>query len=308
MCVLTRLDFSLIFQLQDLTDENSSIRNSILRQVADSWPSIKARLITLSEEIQNAESRPVYVSIVLLNPSHSQPSKIGSEELAFKRMFLAHLFDLIAFMCECGGDFMVDRIKSTIFPVMVTWLRHFGPRQTKPSLRQATSPYARGLERPYLIQDERTLFPASSDTPKFRHSERRLLLSITRGLSRILRQDDCGKALLSILPEAGLMLLPLLEFVDDVEIEVCVMDCLKCILQIDCDMLRRALLDLSGCCVTPCLIQSRIDPDGKRKIKLPKIGLPTQILAPASRGNLLLATKCHDLLLYAETLAEQTLV
>jgi hypothetical protein len=294
--------------MQESIDENSSIRNSILRQVADSWPSIKARLSTLSDDIQSEDSSPVYVSLMLLNSSLSHTTKSGSEELAFKRIFLAHLFDMIAFMCECGGEFMVDRIKSTVFPVIVTWFRHFGPRQVKPSPRQSSHPYAHGLECSHLIKDvgpsSATVFPVSSNTLKLRDSERRLFLSVIRCLTRILRQDDCGKALLSILPKAGLMLLPFLGFDDDVELEVCLMDCLKCILQIDCDILRRALLDLSGCSVPLCPIRSRIEPYGNRDMDL-----STRVLTPACRGlNVLQATKCHDLLLFAETLAEQSLV
>jgi hypothetical protein len=248
------------------------------------------------------------MSIVLLNPSRSQSITTGSEELDFKRIFLAHLFDLIAFLCECGGDFMVDRIKSSVLPVVQAWLLHFQQRPTRPS-----QPQAPGLELSFFIQDEGasslSIYPANSDTLKLRNSERRLLFSITRGLTRILRQDDCGTAMLSTLPEVILMVLPLLEFDDDVELHLCVMDCLKCILEIDCDTMRRALLDLSGCGVPTCPIQAGIDTDGKRNIALVKIKLSTRVLTPAFRNlNLLQAKKCNEILLYAETLAEQRLL
>jgi hypothetical protein len=238
----------------------------------------------------------VYVSILRLDRSLSHPSNRESEGLAPNRTFLSYLFDLIAFLCECGGDFMVDRIKSSVFPVMLTWFQHFGPQQTKSSPQQTIHCFARGVE---LLDEDTssvTLFPTTSDSLKLGDSERQLLLSIVRCLTRILRQRDCGRALLSVLPKAGLMLLPFVQVADDDELQACVMDCLKCILHLDCVALRRALLDLSGCSILPCPLQSRIDRNGSKMEMMLSARLIT------------LATKCRDLLLYAENLPEQTLV
>jgi hypothetical protein len=95
-------------------EETDEIGTSILRQVGSSWPAIKARLISTSDEIIFSQRAK---SVVVLRPQHVQSSS-PNQELAVHRMFLAKLTSLIAAMSEGSGEFITDRFKNEVWPVI----------------------------------------------------------------------------------------------------------------------------------------------------------------------------------------------
>jgi hypothetical protein len=300
--------------LQDPKDDQNIIRNSILRQVADSWPSIKARLRSLSEEIQSADTRAV--SLVFASPPMAQSRNDRSSDLSFKRIFLAYLFDLIAFLCECSGDFMADRLRNTAFPVMASWLRDILQRNTSSKLHPTSTTSPMSLP-PSSINQSAKIW--SSECTNFNldgrfrwnESERKLFLSIVRCLGRILQQEDCGKSLFSILSQAGQMLLACLDVDDDVEVEASVMECLKSILLVDSGVLRRALLDLSECGVPPCPLKRHLkghSENGDVAFRSAAIDQPRNISIAGDfhRSSNLLRARCQELLCFVQSLPEQS--
>ena len=110
---------SVIFSLQDPEDDSNNIRNSVLRQAATSWPSIKARLQSVSDQIMTPN--PVDSLFIVVSPLPNK--KRQSVEVATQRIFLAKLFTLVATVCECAGDFMADRFQNDVWTILA---RHFG--------------------------------------------------------------------------------------------------------------------------------------------------------------------------------------
>jgi hypothetical protein len=127
-------------------------------------------------------------------------------------------------------------------------------------------------------------------------SEHRLLLSILRCLGRVLRQEECSRALKSILASLGSTLLPLLDIENDFEIEGLTRDCLKSILRIDCDILWRPLLELSGNGIPLCPININQGSKTRRDASIQDGGEKS-----------ILASRCHELLTFVDSLPEQTL-
>eukprot|EP00536_Pseudo-nitzschia_multiseries_P016201 jgi/Psemu1/45303/gm1.45303_g len=82
----------------DPTDDTNLIRNTVLRQVAESWPSIRARLKTLSAEVSASSSIDNSSVVLMLSQSRTktQGGTFKFEDLGVKKIFLAKLFELIA--------------------------------------------------------------------------------------------------------------------------------------------------------------------------------------------------------------------
>ena len=80
---------------QDPTDETNLIRNTVLRQVAEAWPSIKARLKTLSEEVLalNSINNSSVVLVLSQSKIKAQGRTSKSEDVGVQRIFLAKLFE-----------------------------------------------------------------------------------------------------------------------------------------------------------------------------------------------------------------------
>lgn len=267
----------------------------MLRQVAASWPTIKARLRLLSEEFQSEESRNISF---VVSEQYLPSATIDdcSSELAYKRIFLASLFDLIAFLCECSGDFMADRLRHTVFPVMATWIRHFIHRLRPQSHAEALRKSISSLEEAAL-----TKFPCTNEL-EWSESERQLFISILRCITRVMQQVDCGKALTSTLPKTGQMLLVFLEIRNDVEVVAAVMKSLKSMLRIDCGLLRRPLLELSGRGIRQCPLpyfDAGLDSSGNVRLDVFSC-TETTLLDPR------LGTPYEELLSFAESLPEQS--
>jgi hypothetical protein len=306
---------------QDTKDEQSVIQNSILRQVSDSWPAIKARLLTLSEEIQAAGREASSVSLVVRSHEMSVPAPTDANQVPFRRIFLANIFNLVAFLCECSGDFMADRFRNFVFPVIATQLRCLLQRQKikQEQLRLVQNHHSASSRSLMLLQSKTSRsFPAppSPDpldkkitTFDWSDTERQLVMAMLRCLTRAFQQKDCGLALQSILGLAGNLILPLLEIGNDTDIEGATMECLKSILQIDCDILWRPLLDFSGSSIPPCPLRIHSAPTSHPS----NAEKSTCVNTPHSRTSLdghnsLMTVRCCELIFFAESLSEQRII
>jgi hypothetical protein len=207
-----------------------------LRQVASSWPAIKARLVTVSDELSKPDG---LISLLNINGSENAALEDDGAKDAVRRVFLAKLFTLVAALCECSGEFMADRFKTDVWKLAV---RHLGSNLQRQE-RKTANPPLRELHNPRREK----LAAAESDAPE---SERLLVASILGCIKRVFHQRDCSAALTPIMESAGTLLLPYLEH-DDKNIRLSASQTLKIIVSLDYDVLRRPLLVLSGLGIPP---------------------------------------------------------
>ncbi|KAL3922927.1 MAG: hypothetical protein SGILL_001940, partial [Bacillariaceae sp.] len=248
-----------------------------------------------------------------------------ANQVPFKRIFLANLFDLIAYLCECSGDFMADRFRNFVFPTISTQFRSLLHRQKTKQERQRLlhENVAATKRSPLLLEKESSKDESSSATSRslvsksapdnafqWSDTERQLVLAMLNCLTRAFQQKDCGPALQSILGSAGTLVLPLLEIDNDSNIEDATMDCLKSILRINCDILWRPLLELSGKGIPPCPLKISWSLNGVGHTVTPSENVRANTFTvPANpKDNHVLAVRCRELLSFAESLPEQSIV
>lgn len=290
---------------EDKEDEENTIKNSILRQVADSWPSVKARLVTLSKETSIATARGVSTVIIPIQQPSSIIRNEPKIEIATHRFFLAKLFSLVAYLCQCSGDFMAERFQNDVWPVAARQLSdmlHRMPMQLQRGSRQRLGPSQSLLSQGgHLGMDALTL-NSREERPgsHWSVSERKLAISIFCCLDRAIGNEDCGRALYKLLPAVGSMMLPFLD-ADDSDILTLTMNCLKSILSIDCDVLLRPLLELTGQGLPPSPLLLRTNTNDRTRPTL----FSMQHEEPHTSS---LASRCQELLVFAESLPEQRLI
>ncbi len=131
---------------------------------------------------------------------------------------------------------------------------------------------------------------------KMSETQGQLIAAILKCLNRILKQEDCGKAVKKILDSIGSTLLPLLDIEYQTTIQERSMDCIRSILKIDSDVLRRSLMELSGMKIPPCPL----------KFKRKSPSLVMDVSTCLSTGNKsTIGNRCHELLAFADSLPEQ---
>jgi hypothetical protein len=260
-------------------EETDEIGTSILRQVGSSWPAIKARLVSTSDEILFSQRAK---SVVVLRPQHVQSSS-PNQELAVHRMFLAKLTSLIAAMSEGSGEFITDRFKNEVWPVISMQLAFLVDKQDRANrLLESSREKRRGV---VLVTKSNAVMAT------FQDSEKSLILAIMDCLVRIFRVPDCGKALAGLIPSIGAVILPFLD--NDEKVSALTLEALKTIAGIDCDALWRSLLLLSGRGIPSC-------PLNCSKCQLTSFKKLDSLFQP-------LAAKATELVEYIETLSEQAL-
>lgn len=281
----------------DPTDETNLIRNTVLRQVAEAWPSIKARLKTLSEEVLalNSINNSSVVLVLSQSKIKAQGRTSKSEDVGVQRIFLAKLFELIAIMCECSGDFFADRFRHDVWPVMACHLE-FMLKQLQQQRDSHLVPRAVILRR---VEHELPLSKTTNATFKMSDTERQLIASILTCLNRIIGQKECGKAVEKLLSSVGFTLLPLLDIEGHVDIQELALDCIRSIMRIDCDVLRRPLMELNGTRIPLCHVKF----ENKEIAPL----VTKNVLFPVSARNKTIMRRCSDLLNFANSLPEQSI-
>lgn len=293
---------------QDQSDEQNYVHNSILREVAELWPSCKARLVSISEEVLQAKNRKASLELVPTFATRG-PCDRPSVDVATQRIYLARLFTLIGTMCECAGDFMADRFRNDVWTVMArhleTTLRqqvqdgtsHVHSQSTALVPKSVAAVKGDGIVK-HIISNQLIISGSTWST-----SERLLVRSILQCLNQVIRQEDCGRALGAIFVPIGSMLLPLLDMEGDTEIGDLAMESLKMILKIDCDVLRRPLLELSSIGIPPCPLKmtSECLVTAAKEIK-------TAAEREVSKSdNSVLAIRCRELMAFIGTLPEQSI-
>jgi hypothetical protein len=161
-------------------------------------------------------------------------------------------------MFECSGDFMADRFKSSVWPVIAKQFAFLMELQEK---KRRTSRGQRGIEEVSRSRRTNHLVPAENFDGsgvvlhQWSDSERRLMLSMARCIARVFGNENSrGTCLVRIHQAVGLVLLPFVGDPDE-EISSSVMDAIKNIVTQDCDVLLRPLLEISGRGIPPCPIR-----------------------------------------------------
>lgn len=313
----------------DPKDEKSVIKNSILRQVADCWPVIRARIRTISEEILSCNIDILSLNIVLPNIAMSPGNGNDRNSLngfrvtdtGTQRIFLTKLFSLVGTMCECSGDFFCDRFRNDVWPVMASHfeilLQKLQPQFYVRSVISTTigTGMQQGIVRPSSsISSSRAV--QEKAVIRLSETEKQFIIAIITCLKRVFQQQDCGKAVQNLLTPIGFTLIPFLDDVieDDFSIQELTMDCVKSILRIDCNILMRPLIDLScsripSCPLLGAMVTNKCNNDvGETEIRNSprKIHNPS-IASSHANGKTNISTRCKDLLDFIETLPEQSL-
>jgi hypothetical protein len=256
----------------------------------------------------------------------------GAYDVGIQRIFLAKLFILIGTMCECSGDFFAERFRNDVWPVMACHLEDLLKqlqRQQPPSDTHSSAATITGTPQQRSYVDS---VPSALETRcsfQLSDTERQLIIAILTCLNRVIQQEDCGKAVHNVLGPIGFTLLPLLddnvvEKKDDKILQNLTMNCLKNIMRIDCDILRRPLMELSGTSISCCQLlldvknirggsvvvgddEETTSVSSQQAVVVANPSIPvTQSLSTRSSDNNIV-TRCNELLDFVETLPEQSL-
>lgn len=260
------------------------VQNSILRQTASSWPSIKARLHNVMDEIIGSK----LVSLTLIVRSKNEPT-LATQDIATQRFFLAKIFTLIGTMCECSGEFMADRFKHDVWPAIGRYLGHVlgNEKRQEEGKRRKSRLLVQSIEETTTLQPKVVCHLSDS--------ERHLLLSIFECLGRVF---DILALPESVLVPAGAILLPFLDCsYYHLDLASSAMNVLKKLANFNCDVLCRPLLELSGRGIPICPLFSKED-----KSHLPS---SVSIINSGPKNDSILATKASELLDYINSLPEQ---
>ena len=190
---------------------------------------------------------------------------------------------------------MSDRFKNDVWSVVARQLGHLIEKQGKHELA-----LERQLENRLKIQPLQNSVVVQTNESSWSDSERLLILSILKCLGRVFQHKDCGFALSMVFPSASSMLFPFLDNNDDA-IAASAMEALKAVAEIDCDILWRPLLELSGRRIPPCPLKRPLDKSNTSSQS------STAITMTPPQVNSKLALKCQKLMEYIELLPEQPL-
>jgi hypothetical protein len=210
---------------------------------------VKARLVNVSDEISAATKRGVS-TVIITAPQPTIDSGQKKIDVATQRYFLAKTFTLVAYMCKCSGDFMAERFRNDAWPIAA---QHLGEAL---QWEEPQSNHHSGSRRMLKeVQDNMQLkrIDAGRSLSEYvgkpgltwGESERALVYAILECLKSAIGDEECGKALYRILSPVGSVLLPFLG-IDDGKVTDLSMCVLFNILSIDCDIMLRSLLEVSG--------------------------------------------------------------
>ena len=137
------------------------------------------------------------------------------------------------------------------------------------------------------------------------------MVSILRCLNRILEQEECGKAVEKLLNTIGSTLLPLLDIEDQAKIQDLSMDCIRSILKIDSDVLKRPLMELSGTKIQPCPLKFNrdyFDTSSEKIVEMVSRDFAISVVSVGDKASTTtIGNRCRELLTFAESLPEQAI-
>eukprot|EP00980_Cylindrotheca_fusiformis_P001323 scaffold333_cov133-Cylindrotheca_fusiformis.AAC.49 len=249
---------------------------SQISHAATSWPSIKARLHNVTEEVIGSERVDVSLILRATTSRGRQP-----EDVAKKRFFLSQILTLIATICECGGEFMAARFRDDVWPVLARFLERILKKEINVESKKIVL---------IGIQDEGS--EEVQPTCKLTDSERHLMHAIFECLGRVICILDLPERTLAAIASTLLPFLDTSYYGKDIGERS--METLKKLAGKNCDVLCRPLLQLSGRGIPKFPIISKKD-----KLLSPQVSNKPKLLQ--------LETKANELLSYIEALPEQTL-
>ena len=249
------------------------------------------------------------------------------EDIGTQRIFLSKLFELISTMCECSGDFFAERFRNDVWPTMASHLEYLLEELLRQ--REAYSPSRLGVphhiipatvsrkhkfSRPQIgytvnhssiIVKETSLLNKTEFSFKMSDTQRQLIASILKCLNRIIEQKECGKAIEKLLGPIGFILLPLLDIEDQKAIQELSMDCIKSIIRIDADVLRRPLMEISGTRIQPCPL--KFGKVLRKNNEQTTLQMDNTNSSPSFVGSKTIVNRCHELLAFIDSLPEQVI-
>ena len=141
---------------------------------------------------------------------------------------------------------------------------------------------------------------------KMSDTQRQLIASILKCLNRILEHKECGKKVVKLLGSIGFILLPLLDMEGQTIIQELSMDCIKKIIRIDCDVLRRPLMEISGTKIPSCPLKIGKDLRKNGERGAIQVTADDSSLTVPTRSNTIV-DRCRELLLFTKSVPEQVI-
>lgn len=254
------------------SSEANGPKTAVMRQVHASWSAIGARLNATC----TAVTIPNRTSLIVVS---QQPTTSTTASIGEQRVYLTKLLALISEMTECSDDFMATRFREMVWPCESKILRGFSNQQRQRDL----------LVHPRSLTSESSSFCRQGPLTE---SEFSLVLATIQCLSRVFGHRPVGIILSGLIPGVGSLLFPFLEEESESLVSACT-DALHNLLRIDSDSLWRPLIEMSGRSVPLCPLNQF----NRAAAEPPKTTPPSERLA----------RKANDLLLFVESLPEQTL-
>mmetsp|Transcript_56910 Transcript_56910/g.138582 ORF Transcript_56910/g.138582 Transcript_56910/m.138582 type:complete len:226 (-) Transcript_56910:2278-2955(-) len=225
-------------------------------------------------------------------------------------------------MAQCSGDFMAERFRNDVWPMAADQLGT--ALQSNEELRSNhRSGSVRRLkdqedQKPINSIENGLSISAYGDKPgsRWSESERALIFAILECLNTAIGNEEFGKALYTVLSPIGSVLLPFLG-IDDAEVSDLVMEVTKKIVSIDCDVMLRSLLELSGQGFSrPPLSLRRKESRNKLVSSQPsdRLSDSKSLIAQDAHRNIdhswesRISKRCNECLVFIEALPEQPLL
>lgn len=253
---------------------DSALENAVLKQAAVSWPSIKARLHNLTENV--LRSRKVDISAIACEPSVASQAALDTTS----QFSLAALLEMITVVCECCGNFMTTRFTKDVWPAIARYLGFIIQRE---------SHSVENIPKAIHFHDNSIL--CETEVSGINDSDRHLIASMLDCLGRVYRVLDLSDDILS---PAALALLP---FLDTRHFGPVIGDkamvAMKRLADANCDALWRPLLQLMGSEIPPF------------PIGLTGLAHLTTVHKRAPSDATVLSQKAAELLAYINCLPEQ---
>ena len=165
----------------------------------------------------------------------------------------------------------------------------------------ASSTSAEGNKTSLALSNRAGLSFKMSDT------QGQLIVSILKCLNRILEQEECGKAVERLLVSIGSTLLPLLDTEDQKKIQELSMHCIRSIIKINADVLRRPLMELSGTKISRCPLKFNRDFPNSNEKTVKRASHDFSLSVSEGDRRTTIGNRCHELLTFADSLPEQAL-
>ncbi|KAL7575531.1 hypothetical protein ACA910_020111 [Epithemia clementina (nom. ined.)] len=241
-------------------EEVNGAKTAILRHAADSWPAISARFKATWSTLATGSRPNSYVALTRQNlilssaPQQSvakseagirYPNNRQNEDSAQCFVLMENLIGLVAVMVMQADDFMADRFRNHVWPVLSDMLRQDSELMTSGDAADKQVVVHRNIGSTVPQQREH-----------HRIAEKRMLRATVDCLSRIYASRLVGRALSDLIPAAAGLLLPLVALDKEEELSNLSTTALKQMVLVDLDAIWRPLRHLCSDNVVGCSTSS----------------------------------------------------